>query len=85
MTGRRRATPALIVAMALLGLLAVAPAAIAADGEGLWGRTDDRVITFFAFGVIGFFALLVIVLSLIQSRREGRKERLRRDFERLRG
>jgi hypothetical protein len=66
----------------LLSLVAV-PEAIAADGEGLYGRTDDKVITFFAFGVIGFFAVLVIVLSLIQIRLESRKERLHRDLQRF--
>lgn len=82
---RRRLTALVAATAALIAVLALAPAAIAADGEGLWGRTDDRVITFFAFGVIGFFAVLVTVLSLIQIRLESRKERLRRDIERLRG
>jgi hypothetical protein len=75
---------ALAVLLALVALLATAPAALAADGVGLWGRTDDRVITFFAFAVIAFFALLVIVLSLLQIRLENRKERVREDIERLR-
>ena len=35
---------------AVAGLMALAPIAIAADGVGLYGRTDDKVITFFAFG-----------------------------------
>ena len=48
------------------------------------GRTDDKVITFFAFGVMAFFAILVTVLSLIQIRRETRKERIHRELERLR-
>jgi putative copper export protein len=71
-------------ALALVSLLALAPVAMAADGEGLYGRTDDKVITFFSFGVIAFFAILVIVLSIIQHRLEGRKERAREDIERLR-
>ncbi len=54
--------------------------AMAADGVGLWGRTDDKVITFFAFAVMAFFAVLVTVLSLIQIRLESRKERLRRSW-----
>lgn len=72
------------VGMTGLALLALAPAAIAADGEGIWGRADDKVITFFAFGVIAFFAILVTVLSLIQIRLEGRKERLREGMQRVR-
>jgi putative copper export protein len=73
-----------LAALALLSLFALAPVATAADGEGLYGRTDDKVITFFSFGVIAFFAILVIVLSIIQHRLESRKERVREDIERLR-
>jgi uncharacterized membrane protein YbhN (UPF0104 family) len=73
-----------LAAVALVWVLALAPAAMAADGVGLWGRTDDKVITFFAFAVMAFFAILVTVLSLIQIRLESRKERLRRELERLR-
>jgi hypothetical protein len=57
---------------------------MAADGVGLWGRTDDRVITYFSLAVVVFFAAMVIVLSLIQIRLEGRKERERAELERLR-
>jgi hypothetical protein len=71
------------IATAVAGLLALAPAAIAADGVGLYGRTDDKVITYFAFGAIAFFALLVISLSLVQIRLENRKERRKHDLERL--
>jgi hypothetical protein len=71
-------------ALVALVALVAAPAALAADGVGLYGRTDDKVITYFAFGVIGFFAVLVGVLSLIQIRLEGRKERMREDLQRLR-
>ena len=73
-----------LAALALVSLLAVAPVAMAADGEGLYGRTDDKVITFFCFGVIAFFAILVTVLSIVQHRLDGRKERVREDIERLR-
>jgi hypothetical protein len=73
------------LATALVALLALAPTAMAADGVGLWGRTDDKVVTYFCFAVMGFFTVLVIVLSLIQIRLEGRKERAREQLERLRG
>jgi putative copper export protein len=69
--------------LALVGLLVLAPAAMAADGVGTYGRTDDKVVTFFAFGLIAFFAILVTVLSLIQIRLENRKERRTKDLERL--
>jgi divalent metal cation (Fe/Co/Zn/Cd) transporter len=75
----------LALAASAIGVLAAfAPAALAADGVGLWGRTDDKVVTYWGFGVMVFFTVLVIVLSLIQIRLESRKERLRRELERLR-
>lgn len=76
----RRVLPPLI---ALVALLVVAPAAMAADGVGVYGRTDDKVVTYFAFGLIAFFAILVTVLSLIQIRLDNRKERRTQDLERL--
>jgi len=76
----RRVLPPMI---ALLGLLVLAPGAMAADGVGVYGRTDDKVVTFFAFGLIAFFAILVTVLSLIQIRLDNRKERRTQDLERL--
>ena len=69
--------------LAVSAMLVLVPSAFAADGVGLYGRTDDKVVTFFAFGVIAFFAILVTVLSLIQIRLENRKERARADLERL--
>ena len=74
----------MLATMALIAGGVVAPAALAADGVGLWGPTDDKVVTYFGFGVMVFFVVLVTVLSLIQMRLESRKERLRRDLERLR-
>jgi hypothetical protein len=73
-----------LVVSALATLGAFAPSAFAADGVGLWGPTDDKVVTYWGFGVIIFFAVLVTVLSLIQIRLESRKERLRQEIERLR-
>ena len=55
--------------------LALAPAAMAADGVGTGGRTTDKSVTFFCFAVIALFMLLPIVLSLIQAKLEGRKDR----------
>ena len=68
---------------ATAALLLLAPAAMAADGVGLYGRTDDKVVTFFAFGLMAFFAILVIALSLIQIRLDNRKDRRKQDLERL--
>jgi hypothetical protein len=68
---------------ALMLLLVAAPAALAENGVGLAGPVTDKEITFFCFGVIGFFALLVIVLSLIQARLDKRKEVRRQDLDRF--
>jgi hypothetical protein len=73
-----------VVGAAAAPLLLLAPVAMAADGEGLYGRTDDKVVTYASFIIIAFFAILVIVLSLIQIRLESRKERARDELERLR-
>ena len=78
---RRLAVPLLLAVAAMLVLV---PSAFGADGVGLYGRTDDKVVTYAAFILIAFFALLVTVLSLIQIRLENRKDRARADLERLR-
>ncbi|HEX3239027.1 MAG TPA: hypothetical protein VHR18_02695 [Solirubrobacterales bacterium] len=67
---------------ALLVALVAAPAAFAENGVGLAGPTTDKMVTFFCFGVIGFFALLPIVLSLVQARLEKRKEQRHSDLQR---
>jgi hypothetical protein len=64
-------------------MLVFAPAAMAEDGIGLAGPVTDKTVTFFCFGVIFFFAALVIVMSLIQGRLERRKEQRRSDLSRL--
>ena len=81
MTRARSSAIGLLLAVTVL-LVAAAPA-LAADGVGLWGRTNDRVVTFFSLAVLAFFAILVVFLSLIQHRLESRKERARADLERL--
>ena len=77
----KRAAAALISIWALM--LLVAPAALADEGVGLAGPTTDKTVTFFCFGVIGFFAALVIVLSLIQNRLEKRKDQRKSDLARF--
>jgi putative copper export protein len=67
----------------LVLMLAFAPAALASSGEGLAGPVTDKTVTFFCFGVIAFFAALVIVLSLIQNKLEKRKEQRRSDLARF--
>ena len=75
-------TAALLVSL-LATMLALAPAAMAENGVGLAGPTTDKTVTFFCFGVIAFFAILPIVMSLIQGKLEKRKERRRTDLQRF--
>ncbi len=84
MISRRRIVSIVTAALTAL-MLVLAPIASAADGVGLAGRVDDKFITFFCFGVIAFFAILVTVLSLIYDRMEAKKERRRHDLERFKG
>ncbi|HSR94811.1 MAG TPA: hypothetical protein VLK56_08085 [Solirubrobacterales bacterium] len=78
---RTRIAAALCAALTLL--LVAAPAALADNGVGLAGPTTDKTVTFFCFGVIAFFAILVIVMSLIQGRLEKRKEMRHQDLSRF--
>jgi hypothetical protein len=55
-----------------------APVALAGEhdgGEGLWGETNDKVITNAGFAIIAGIPLLVLILTLIQTRLEKRKDR----------
>jgi hypothetical protein len=64
-----------LFALALLVSLALAPVASAAnDGRGLYGATNDKVVTDAGFILIIFFPTFVLVASLIQGRLEKRKE-----------
>ena len=54
-----------------------APAALAGEhdgGEGWWGETNDKVVTYAGFVLIVAFPTLALVLTLIQSRLEKRKD-----------
>jgi hypothetical protein len=81
---RKRAVLAVALLATAATVLVIAPAAMAADGVGVGGRTTDKSVTFFCFGVIALFMVLPIVLSQIQARLEGRKERMREQIERVR-
>ena len=70
--------------LTLGALLATAAPALAADGVGLWGRTDDKVITYWGFALMAFFTILVVGLSILQNRLESRRDREREELERLR-
>ena len=71
-----------MVRLALLSLTAFllsAPAALAAagqdQGEGLWGETNDKVVTIAGFLLIVFFPVFIFVASMIQRQLDMRKER----------
>jgi hypothetical protein len=66
----RRFTPILVLA---LWLVPAATAFAGDNGEGLWGETDDKIITFFSLGVVVFFAVFVAVASWIQAALDRRK------------
>ena len=71
--GPMRALRTTVLAFALLAV--AAPAALAHDGgEGLWGETNDKVITNAGFILIAAFPLLIFVLSMIQWRLDKRKD-----------
>jgi hypothetical protein len=79
-----RAVRTVLLAAALLALSA--PAALAHDGgEGLWGETNDKVITNAGFFLIAFFPLFVFVMSMIQWRLDKRKERRKKVHKELAG
>jgi hypothetical protein len=58
-----------------LSLALAAPAFAGKGGEGLYGKTNDKVITNFGFGLMILFTLLVVVLSAIQGLLARRKEK----------
>ena len=66
---------ALIGSAVAVAALAVCPSAFAVThgGEGLYGPTNDAVITNAMFIVMGFFVVIIVVFSLIQGRLEHRK------------
>jgi hypothetical protein len=56
-----------------------APVALASEGhdggEGLWGETNDKVITNAGFILIAGIPTLILILTLIQTALDRRKDR----------
>ena len=55
----------------------MAPVALAGEhdgGEGLWGETNDKVVTNAGFIIIAFFPFLIFVLSMIMWVLDKRKD-----------
>jgi ABC-type nickel/cobalt efflux system permease component RcnA len=69
-----RRLPATLV-LTLTALLVLAAPVLAHDGgEGLYGETNDQVVTNAGFILIIFFPLFCLVASLIQWQLEKRKD-----------
>jgi hypothetical protein len=64
---------AISLATVLVSLL-LAASALAEDGEGLYGETDDRVVTAFGLGLVLLFTFMIVVFSWIQGRGDKRKD-----------
>jgi hypothetical protein len=67
------------IALTGLFMALMAPVALASEGhdggEGWWGETNDKVITNAGFVIIAGIPLLILVLTLIQSTLDRRKDR----------
>jgi hypothetical protein len=64
-----------LTATGLLSLLLLAPAALAHDGgEGLYGQTNDKVVTTAGFILIIAIPVFIFVASMVQGRLEKRKD-----------
>jgi hypothetical protein len=55
-------------------LIPAATAYAGDNGEGLYGETDDRIITFFCLGLVVAFSVLVTLLTFLQQALDRRKE-----------
>ena len=66
----RRARITIALTTFAVTMLTLTPAAWARDdgGQGWWGETSDKDITNVMFLTIAFFPVLILVLSLVQSR-----------------
>ena len=67
-----------LLTIAILAL--TAPVALAAEeghdgGEGWWGETNDKVVTNAAFIIIAGIPVMILILTLIQSALDRRKDR----------
>ena len=66
--------PRLAILTLSILLVTAAPAFAHDGGEGLYGITNDKVVTNFGFILIAFFPLLIFFASLLQHRLDKRKD-----------
>ena len=66
------------LALTIVLFALTAPVALAVEGhdggEGWVGETNDKIVTNFGFGLIAFFPLFILLMSLIQWQLEKRKD-----------
>jgi hypothetical protein len=74
MTRRIRAAAAYFAAFCLFFAIAASSAFAQTDGEGLFGETTDKTVTFFSLGVLIFFVVVITLGTIIQSALERRKD-----------
>jgi len=70
-----RTVPATLVLTLTTLLVAAAPVLAHDGGEGLYGETNDRVVTNAGFILIIFFPLFIFLMSMLQWQLEKRKYR----------
>ncbi len=81
---RRIVSTLLLSGLTLLVFAQVALAGSENDhGEGWWGETTDRVVTYAGYILIAFFPLFIFFASLLQWRLDKRKD-LRKAAEKAR-
>ncbi len=58
----------------MLTLATAGPASAAEGGKGWIGDETDAIVVAFGLGLVVFITLLVVVLSVIHTKREERRE-----------
>lgn len=66
--------PRLAILTLSILLVTAAPVFAHDGGEGLYGITNDKVVTNFGFILIAFFPLLIFFASVLQHRLDKRKD-----------
>jgi hypothetical protein len=69
----RRALASLFCLAVFLALAAPPALADVDNGEGIYGETNDKVVTYTGFILVAAFALVVATLAFLQGRLERRK------------